>query len=167
MAVLCTSLGVVCLFDYRKRRIPNLWVVLILTMGAGRSILQNGLGGLAVYLLSAVSVLFLLYPLFRVGGLGAGDVKLLSVCAGYFPPRRIFYFLFLSLLVSAVFSFIRLCRDRDLRDRILYFCEYCAAVARSGKWSLYLPQKGGRALSGVCMSGPVLCSVLLGMGGIY
>ena len=167
MAVLCTSLGVVCLFDYRKRKIPNLCVILILAMGAGRSVFQNGLSGLGVYLMVSVSVLLLLYPLFRIGGLGAGDVKLLCVCAGYFPPQRIFYFLFFSMLVSAVFSLIRLCRERDVRDRILYFCAYCAAVARSGKWSLYLPQKGERKLSGICMSGPVLCSVLLGMGGIY
>lgn len=167
MAVLCTSLGVVCLFDYKKRKIPNLSVVLILVMGAVRSVFQNGLRGLGVYLFAAVSVLFLLYPLFRIGGLGAGDVKLLSACAGYFSPQRIFYFLFFSMLVSAIFSLIRLCRERDVRDRILYFCAYCTAVVRSGKWGLYLPQKGERKLSGVCMTGPVLCSVLLGIGGIY
>lgn len=167
MAVLCTSLGVVCLFDYGKRKIPNLSVILILAMGAGRSIFQNGLKGLGIYLLAAVTVMFLLYPLFRIGGLGAGDVKLLSACAGYFSPGRIFYFLFFSMLVSAIFSLIRLCREGDARDRIQYFCAYCTAVVRSGKWSLYLPQKGERRLSGICMSGPVLCSVLLGIGGIY
>lgn len=167
MAVLCTSLGVVCLFDYRKRKIPNLSVTLILAMGAGRSFVRNGFKGLGIYLLAVILVLFLLYPLFRIGGLGAGDVKLLSVCAGYFSPRRIFYFLFFSMLVSAVFSLIRLCRERNVRDRVSYFCAYCAAVARSGKWSLYLPQKGERRLAGICMSGPVLCSVLLGIGGIY
>lgn len=167
MTLLCTSLGVACFFDYRKRKIPNLWVVLILTMGAGRGIYQNGLKGLGVYLLAAVSVLLLLYPLFRIGGLGAGDVKLMSACAGYFAAQRIFYFLFFSMLVSAIFSLIRLCRERDVRDRVLYFCSYCAAVARSGKWSLYLPKSGERRLSGICMSGPVLCSVLLGIGGVY
>ncbi len=167
MAALCASLGVVCLFDYRRRRIPNLLIAVILSLGAGRSLFQNGLAGAGEYLLAAAVILFLLYPLFRMGGLGAGDVKLLSVCAGYFPADKIFYFLFFSMLVSAIFSVIRLCRERDVRDRVSYFCAYVVAVARSGKWWFYLPQKGERKLSGVCMSGPILCSVLLGMGGVY
>lgn len=167
MAALCASLGVVCLFDYRRRKIPNLLIAVILAVGAGRSLLKNGLEGAGGYLLTGVAVLFLLYPLFRMGGLGAGDVKLFSVCAGYFPADKIFYFLFFSMLVSAIFSVIQLCRERDVRDRVAYFCEYAVAVARSGKWWLYLPQKGERKFSGVCMSGPILCSVLLGMGGVY
>lgn len=167
MAVLCASLGVVCFFDYRRRRIPNPLIALILAIGAGRGLQQNGPGGAGVYLLVTVLVLFLLYPLFRMGGLGAGDVKLFSVCAGYFPADKIFYFLFFSMLISAIFSLIQLCRERDLWDRVSYFCEYVIAVAKSGKWFLYLPQKGERRFPGICMSGPILCSVLLGMGGVY
>lgn len=167
MAVLCASLGVVCFFDYRRRKIPNLLVAAILAIGIGRGILENGVKGVGVYLFLAMVVLFLLYPLFRIGGLGAGDVKLLSVCAGYFSANKVLYFLFFSMLISAVISVIHLCREQNLWDRMRYFCEYAAAVAKSGKWQLYLPQKGEQKLSGVCMSGPILCSVLLGIGGVY
>lgn len=167
MAVLCASLSVVCIFDYTKRKIPNPLVLAILSLGAGRGFYQNALQGLGWYLCGAVAVLFLLYPLFRIGALGAGDVKLLSVCAGYFPVDKIFYFLFFSMLVSAIFSIVKLLRECNLWDRVSYFCEYCAAVMRSGKWRLYLPERGERKISGICMSGPVLCSVLLGLGGVY
>ena len=167
MAALCASLGVVCYFDYRRRKIPNPMIAVILAVGVVESILGNSIRGVGVYLLVTMAVLLLLYPLFRLGGLGAGDVKLLSVCAGFFSERKIFYFLFFSLLISAVISVIQVCRERNVLDRLSYFCEYVAAVARSGKWHLYFPQKGERKLSGICMSGPILCSVFLGIGGVY
>jgi Flp pilus assembly protein protease CpaA len=167
LAVLCVSLGVVCVFDYVTGRIPNLLLAAIFAVGAGWGVYQRGLPGLGIYLVVTVAVVFLLFPLFRIGGLGAGDVKLLAVCAGYFPVHKIFYFLFCSMLVSAIFSIVRLMRERNVRERIAYFCEYCLAVALSGRWQLYLPGKDERKFSGICMSGPVLCSVLLGLGGVY
>jgi prepilin peptidase CpaA len=167
LVVLCVSLGVVCIFDYVKRKIPNTLLVMILAAGAIKSLYQSGLSGLGIYLLTVAAVVLVLFPLFRIGGLGAGDVKLLAVCAGYFPVSKIFYFLFFSMLVSAVFSIIHLFRERNVKERVTYFCEYCVAVAQSGRWQLYLPAKGGRAMTGICMSGPILCSVLLGWGGVY
>lgn len=167
MAMLFVSLIVVCVFDYVKQKIPNPLILLILLAGAGRGFYQEGLWGAGGYVLKSVAVLFLLYPVFRIGGLGAGDVKLLSTCSGYFLTDQILFFLFFSMLISAAVSMIKLLQERDARDRVRYFVEYCGAVARSGKWRLYLPEKNAKKLSGVCMSGPILCSVLLGLGGVY
>lgn len=167
MIVLCLFLGVVCLFDYTKGKIPNLFIVLLLACGLVRHFFDKGVEGSICYAIITAAVLALLYPLFRIGGLGAGDVKLLSVCAGYFPVSQIFNFLFLSMLFSAVFSVLSLVKERNVRERAGYFCEYCVAVLRSGRWRLYLPAKGGRRFKGVCMSGPILCSALLGWGGVY
>lgn len=167
MAMLFVSLFVVCVFDYARQKIPNPLILLILLAGAGRGFYQEGFWGVGIYVLKAVIVLFLLYPLFRIGGLGAGDVKLLGICSGYFLSDQILFFLFFSMLISAVVSIVKLLKERDARDRVQYFVEYCGAVVRSGKWSLYLPEKDAKKLSGVCMSGPILCSVLLGLGGVY
>lgn len=167
MVVLCASLGIACFFDYTKGKIPNLLQVIMLVWGMIRSVYIGGMERLLFYLLVVMGVLMVLYPLFRIGGLGAGDVKLLSVCSGYFSVSQIFWFLFCSMLVSAVFSLIPLLKDRNIRERIVYFVEYCTEVARSGKWLLYMPQTKGKRLAGVRMSGPILCSVLLCMGGLY
>ena len=167
MFVLCVSLCIACLFDYTKGKIPNLFQVFIMTLGMMRSIYIGGWERLLLYLLSAVGVLVVLYPLFRIGGLGAGDVKLLSVCSGYFSVSQIFWFLFCSMLISALFSLVLLLKERNIRERAVYFAEYCTEVAKSGKWQLYLPEVCGKRFKGVCMSGPILCSVLLGLGGLY
>ena len=167
MVVLCAILGIVCIFDYTRGKIPNFFPVGLALWGMFGRYQRAGLGGFGQYFLVMVVVLLVLYPFFRIGGLGAGDVKLLSVCAGYFPVSKIIMFLFLSVLISAVFSVIPLLKEGNVKERAVYFCSYCAAVVRSGRWQLYLPGKDGRKLHGVCMSGPVLCSVLLYMGGVY
>lgn len=167
MVVLCAILGIVCIFDYVRGRIPNLFNVALAFWGMFERYQKCSLSGVGRYILVLVVVLLVLYPLFRIGGLGGGDVKLLSVCAGFFPASKIFLFLFVSMLISAVFSIIPLLKDHNIRERAAYFCSYCAAVVRSGKWQLYLPERGGRRARGVCMSGPVLCSVLLYLGGVY
>ncbi len=166
MVILCTFLAVVCIFDYSRGRIPNLLVLLTAAAGVGRGYLETGPGGVLQFLACAGGVMLLLYPFFRIGMLGAGDVKLLGVSAGYFPVKEIFYFLFFSMLIAAVFSIFQVIRERNAAERLQYFCEYCADVIRTGSWKLYF-SGGGRIFAGVCLSGPVLCSALLHWGGVY
>ena len=167
MFVLSMILCVICFFDYYSKRIPNLLILLILLWGMGRGVYQKSLCGAGEYLMILAAVVFLLYPIFQIGGLGAGDVKLLCTCAGFFPVDKVISFLFMSLLISAVFSIVKLVKERNLQDRIAYFLKYVKSVVKNGKWSQYLPQKDLKKLSGICMSGPILCSVLLGLGGVY
>lgn len=120
-----------------------------------------------VFLLSAMVFVICLYPLFKIGVLGAGDVKLYGVCAGYLPEKKVLYFLFCSLLVAAIFSLIKLLVERNVRERLQYFAEYIMDVARSGQWRLYMENEREYRRTGVCLAGPILCSVILYMGGVY
>lgn len=167
MFVLIGILCIVCLYDYTKRRIPNPLILLIMAVGIMRNIFEGRLYGVGEYLIASAVVIFLLYPLFRIGGLGAGDVKLMGVCAGFFPVEDVLYFLFISLLFSAIFSILKLFKNRDVPDRVSCFRRYCREVAGKGRWIRYQPLQDGRKLEGVCMAGPVLCSVLLKLGGVY
>lgn len=167
MISLIWMLCIACLYDYRQRRIPNPLILLIAGWGLIRNGYKEMLFGVGIYILVSAVVAFLLYPLFRIGGLGAGDVKLMSVCAGFFPVKRVFYFLFISLLFSAVFSIVKLFRERNVRDRAAYLGKYCKELIRQGKWSYFNPCIDDRKLEGICMAGPVLCSVILRVGGVY
>lgn len=167
MTVLIVILCAICFFDYQRQKIPNFLVVCIVIVGVGRSACYGSCVGAGGYLIAGAVVVLLLYPLFRIGGLGAGDVKLMAACAGFFPKDKILSFLFISLLISAIFSIIRLFRERNAGERAKYFCNYCMAVVREGRWSLYRPTAENKVIRGVCMSGPILCSVLLKFGGVY
>lgn len=138
MAALCVFLAAACNYDYRERRIPNNLIIWMAIIGAGWRLWRERAPGGLWYLGQAALVMATLYPFFKIGGLGAGDVKLLGVTAGYLPAEKILAFLFCSLLVAAMISVVKFRR------------------------------KGGKRQSrGVCLSGPVLVSVLLFLGGVY
>ena len=44
---------------------------------------------------------------------------------------------------------------------------YLADVAESGCWKLYLESRQEKQAAGICLSGPVLISILLYWGGVY
>ena len=72
--------------DIKTRRIPNLILlpalllaVILHSIGGGIDGLINTAGGLTVGLA-------MLFPLYAMGGMGAGDVKLLGVVGGFLGP---------------------------------------------------------------------------------
>jgi Flp pilus assembly protein protease CpaA len=127
--------------------------------------LANGTG--VTYVLSILLMIFLLYPFFKLGALGAGDVKLLGICAGFLRYDKILQFLFFSLLAAAIFALIKLIRERSVGERLAYLGSYLLDVARSGRWSLYMENEREARRAGVALAGPILVSVFLYMGGVY
>ncbi len=167
MAILCAFLVTACYYDYRSGRIPNWLAALLLAIGIAESFMDGGVLALTGFLISTLLVVLVLYPFFKIGCLGAGDVKLLGFCAGYFPTDKILLFLFFSLLIAAIISFIHLLKEHDFKERISYFGGYALDVLRSGHWKLYIEDGAEKRRSGICLSGPILCSVLMYWGGIY
>jgi len=160
LAVLCLLLTAACGYDYRSRKIPNFLIVLIALWGMGFS-------GFLTFLASASLVFILLYPFFKIGTIGAGDVKLLGVTAGCLSFRNVLIFLFISLLIAAIVSLVKMWKEDNFIERIKYLWEYLQNVARSGSWRLYLENERDGRRTGICLSGPVLVSILLYWGGVY
>ena len=138
LVALCVFLVAACGYDYKERRIPNYLILWMAITGVGWRLWNERAPWLPGYLGQAMFVMAILYPFFKIRGLGAGDVKLLGVTAGYLPAEKILVFLFCSLLVAAMISLAKIWK-------------------RDGK------RRGGA----VCLSGPVLVSVLLFLGGVY
>ena len=164
---LCLLLAAACSYDYRDRRIPNGLILLTAVAGAVWRLWKEGLSGAFSWLAAGVLVMVLLYPLFKIGVIGAGDVKLLGMTAGYLPSGKILYFLFFSLLVAAMISLIKMWKEKNFGRRWKYLAAYLEEVSRSGRLQLYLKKKEDRSTAGICLSGPILLSVLLYVGGVY
>jgi len=72
--------------DVRSRRIPN-----VLTFGAAGlaflyALATAGLSGLGLAVAAWLAAAVLFFPFFALGGMGAGDVKLLAALAAWFGP---------------------------------------------------------------------------------
>lgn len=167
MAALCIFLAAACGYDYKERRIPNALLILEALLGAGRSLGSSGLSGVSAFFGRVLLVMALLYPLFKIGTMGAGDVKLFGVTAGYLPFGKILYFLFFSLLTAAVISLIKIRKEKSFGRRMRRLMGYVEDVLNNGRWTLYPEGEGQGQGARVCLSGPVLVSALLCWGGVY
>ena len=70
--------SVAALLDVRSRRVPNWLSGAVLLSGVLVHVWQSGPTGFVVALTGSVLGLALLLPFYAAGGIGAGDVKLLS-----------------------------------------------------------------------------------------
>jgi prepilin peptidase CpaA len=105
IAVITVSLTA-CIFDVRSRRIPN-----ALTLGAavGAWILAVALGGPSALGWSATGWLLgalLFFPAFALGGMGAGDVKLLAGLGAWLGPVGVIYLAFYTALAGGVMALV-------------------------------------------------------------
>ena len=167
MVVLCAGLMIACYFDYQKSRIPNLLVIPLFLAGMGECLFRQGAAEGFFFCGRGICVMLLLYPLFKIGVLGAGDIKLYGVCAGYIPGKSFLYFFFVSMLIAAIFSLIKLIKESNVLERVSYLCQYIGDVVRTGAFGLYMENERERKRCGICMAGPILFSVCLYLGGVY
>ena len=156
-----------CGYDYKDKRIPNYLMMWMALLGVGWRFWDEGASGVLFYLGQAVLIMAFLYPFFKIGCFGAGDVKLLGVTAGYLPAEKILTFLMCSMLIAAVISLVKMWKEDSFSERMRYLAGYLTAIAKSGSWQLYMDDRKERQSAGICLSGPVLISVLLYLGGVY
>jgi prepilin peptidase CpaA len=77
---------VACLFDVRSRRIPNLLTIPAGIAGVLFHIGSGGWSGAGAGAVGAAVGFGLFFPLFALGGMGAGDVKLMAALGAWLGP---------------------------------------------------------------------------------
>ena len=112
-----------------------------------------------------------MYPLFRVGVLGAGDVKLFVMTASFLSMREFMSILAGAFVIGAVFSIGKLITERNGRERFQYFFSYLCNVWQTGHWRIYgedLKQDYHTYCKNkIHFSVPILFSAVCRMGGLF
>lgn len=167
MLFLCPFLGAACLWDYSLRKIPNFLLFCQGGMGMLYAYWFMGIVGVGKYLLISVLVTIVFFPIFKLGMIGAGDVKLMALSAGFFQKDSVLGFIFYSLLITALVGVVKLLIYRSLVNRIQNLFIYAANMAVQKRAVLYEPDRGKKIKYGVAMSGPILISAILCKGGLF
>ena len=89
--------------DIKKGIIENRLLISALIIGAVLRVWLNGLMGFVFGLKMSVAMVAILFPLFLIKGIGAGDIKLLGVIALYMPDR-IFYITAAAFILAGIWS---------------------------------------------------------------
>jgi prepilin peptidase CpaA len=97
-------LVVAAVIDGIKLKVPN-WITFPLILsGWGYSLVSQGFEGLGWSLLGTAVGLLLLLPAYAIGGMGAGDVKLLAGVGAWIYATDTFYAFCASAIVGAVLA---------------------------------------------------------------
>lgn len=123
------------LADLKTDRIPNGFVLLGMVTGILGSLRQ----GAAPYRIavSVAAAFLLLYPLFKIGAMGAGDVKVLMMTGSFVGIKELLMITLLSFVIGAAASLGKLLSEHNGKERARYFVSYLSEVARTGQWKLY------------------------------
>ena len=164
-ALLSTSLTAL-LFDLRSGRIPNAIPAASVLAALIARISLQGPGVLGSALAGLFLPFALLFPLFRLGMTGAGDVKLLMALGSWLSVPALLRLLFLSLVFGGLFSLLLMLRRGNLRTRFRYFLTYLRSLpGRSGRVR-YVERGALPKDAGIRLAVPVFFGVLITAGGM-
>lgn len=105
VVVLAVS-ALACFFDIRTRRIPN-----ILTFGTAALALlfhatASGFGGFTTSVGGWLTGVALFVPFFLLGGMGAGDVKLLGAIGAWLGPAPTVWVALYSAIIGSIMAIV-------------------------------------------------------------
>lgn len=111
--VVCITLIVAAWIDGKELKVPN-WITFpMVGTGLIYSTVVGGWYGFLFGLLGMVVGLLCLLPLYSVGGMGAGDVKLMAGVGAWVGWKLTFYAFCVSTVVGAVMAIIMVLYKRD------------------------------------------------------
>ncbi|WP_454876778.1 A24 family peptidase [Pseudomonas farris] len=104
--VLLGLLGVAVVSDLLRHRIPNMLVLLGIALGLAGQTYSGGLSGLGDSLLGMLICFGLFLPMYAVGGMAAGDVKLMAMVGTFLGFHFALWAAMFSLLAGGVCGFL-------------------------------------------------------------
>jgi prepilin peptidase CpaA len=104
--------------DLRWRRIPNLVTGPAMVAGAALNCALHGAAGLLAALAGIALGLVILTPPFALGGLGAGDVKMMGAAGAFLGPKLLAISLAAGLVLGGVFAVVSTFRRGRLGETL-------------------------------------------------
>ena len=143
LAIALIALSVVAAWwDIRHRRIPN-WLIIAGLVVAFALRGAAGLGSVTAGILGAALAFGLALPLFSVGGLGGGDVKLLAAVGAFLGPAHLALALVVMAFAGGMMAVVTVVRHRAYKKTLLNLRTIVstglAGGKRRSKGSLVLP----------------------------
>ncbi len=167
MLLMTVLLAVAGIFDHLFHKIPNILTLVMFVICIIRECLISEPVCILFVLIRMLITAVIFYPVFVIGALGAGDIKLLAVCCGYMSGTRAIWFIFMTFLIASVVGVAGLIHKKEIGKRIRRLIIYIKNYMETGKVERYHCNTEAALHAGVALAGPMFVSALLGVGGLY
>ncbi|MDD0843776.1 A24 family peptidase [Pseudomonas sp. Gutcm_11s] len=101
-ALLLGLLAIAVVSDVRRHRIPNQLILAGLAVALALQLLAGGVAGLGNLVLGMLVGFGLFIPLYALGGMAAGDVKLMAMAGAFLTPTHAVWMAFFSLIAGSL-----------------------------------------------------------------
>lgn len=101
-ALLLGLLAIAMVSDVRRHRIPNQLILAGLAVALALQLYAGGIAGLGNLVLGMLIGFGLFIPLYALGGMAAGDVKLMAMAGAFLTPTHAVWMAFFSLIAGSL-----------------------------------------------------------------
>lgn len=122
-------LAVAFYFDLRWRKIPNQWILVGWIGAVFTGWLSEGMEGVCSAICASVVVLVVGFLVFCIGGIGAGDIKILSVLSGLNGLECTGRVIVISSLFAGGGALVKMIHEKILFDRMRCVCRYILSLS--------------------------------------
>ena len=131
-------------WDVRTRRVPNWLVISGLAFALLTQCLEHGvLAGSWTWLLGTATGLGLFLGIYLLGGMGAGDVKLMGAIGAFVGPFGALHIAFVSFLAGGVLALAMVLLRRDAQRSFAGVSTLLMSLPFGGK-AVPSPETGGK-----------------------
>lgn len=142
--------------DFDVYRISNLLLLPAAVAGVGCHIYQNGPGGAWEALAGCLIPFILLFPVYRLSMLGAGDIKLLMTAGVFTGFKGSIFSMVTAFFIGAVISITCMIKHHNFLQRLTFFFHYIFQMKLKHccqpYYDLKSPEKGETMHFSICIA---------------
>ena len=157
--------------DFKRDRIYNGWIFLGILAGLFFHIQEGGWYGACRAVIPMVIPFVLLYPIYKIGALGAGDIKLFMVSGSFLKTEQLVHVIMVSFIIAALFSLIKMISEKNGKERMRYLLSYLLEMCKTREWKLYEEDSKRNThtykSNKIHFALPICIGVMLGLGGLF
>ncbi|MDY3871784.1 MAG: prepilin peptidase [Roseburia lenta] len=144
------SCAAVCT-DLKTTRVPNGLIILGILAGVMLSLMGIRSGGVVLFLIRLIWPVALLYPIYLIRGLGAGDIKCFAALSVILGSRLALSVIIYSLIIGAVIGLCRWILRGQLKGRMYGMYAGLCQVLLYKQNSAYFTERGEKLHFTICI----------------
>ena len=110
--------------DFKRDRIYNGWIFLGILTGLFFHMQEDGWYGVGSAVIPMLIPFVLLYPIYKIGALGAGDIKLFMASGSFLTTEQSVHVIIVSFIIAALFSLMKMISEKMVKKE----CSICFPI---------------------------------------
>ena len=157
--------------DFKRDRIYNGWILFGILAGLFFHMQEDGWYGACSAVIPMLIPFVLLYPIYKIGALGAGDIKLFMVSGSFLETGKLIHVIIVSFIIAALFSLMKMISVKNCKERMRYLLSFLLETSKTREWKLYEEDSKRKTYAyksnKIHFALPICISVMLGLGGLF